>query len=473
MRKQLRNIIISLCVVAALVIGIVSVNLFVKPKASADSSSIGSSSTASIQVFKTDSSKITSIHVKNSKGEYTIRGTSGKYTVDGVNVALNQSNLSSAVSAAASVEATKIIEKNASNLSQYGLQNPAATVDVTSGGTVKTIDIGNNTPLADGCYVSLKGSSEVFKAETTLATTFEGSAIDFVDTTISSIDQTKLSGVTSIVLGGASRADKIVISAQKQASASSASSSSAPNFVMTSPASYEIDSQKMTTLTGGIESLSATNAVSLDVSAASLEKYGLDKPQYSLTYTYNGKNTTIDFGTAYADGDTNYVPVMVEGKPVIYRIDSSKASFYNWQLSDICSANLYSDDISTVKSITVTSGSENYAISLSGTGDNMTATCGGKALTAQNLKNFYQVLTSMSFEGQLSSPAGGSAYVNVKIVYNDASKAPLNMNFNTIGSRQCTWSFNGRSDFYVLKDNVDKLLQVTRDFAAGKTVSAS
>lgn len=476
MRKQLRNIIISLCVVAVLVIGIVSVNLFVKPKSSSSSSS-STSSTASIQVFKTDSSKITSVHVKNSKGEYTIRGTSGKYTVDGISVSLNQTNLSTVVSAAASVKATKVVDKSASDLSQYGLQNPTATVDVASGGTVSTINIGKSTPLSDGCYVSMKGSSEVYKAETTISSTFGGAAIDFVDTTLSSIDQSKISGLTSIVLGGTSRTDKIVISAEKQAASSSSSSSSSSSgaltYKMTSPASYAIDSQKVSTLTGSLQSLSAANAVSLDVSGENLKKYGLDKPQYSLTYTFNGKNTAIDFGAPFADGDTTYVPVMVEGKPVIYRIDSTKAEFYNWQLKDICSSSLYSDDISTVKSITVTSGSESYVINLSGTGDNMTATCGSKKLTTQNLNNFYQSLTGMSFEGQNTSTASGSSYVNVKITFTDASKTPVNMSFNTIGSRQCAWSFNGRSDFYVLKDKVDNLLQVTRNFAAGKAVSAS
>lgn len=475
MRKQLRNIIISLCVVAVLVIGIVSVNIFVKPKSTDASSFLSTSSTASIQVFKTDFSKITSVHVKNAKGEYTIRQSNGKYTVDGINVTLNKTNLASAVSAVSSVKAIKVIDKNAKDLNLYGLQNPEAVIDVTSGGVTKTINIGKTTPLADGCYMSLKGSNEVYKAATAFSTTFTGAALDFVDTTILNIDESKMSDLTSIVFGGTARPNKIVLEAEKtklSSSSSSSNSSSIPLYQMTSPAGYALNTQNMNTLTSSFQSLSASNAISLDVSSANLKKYGLDKPQYSLSYTYSGKNTTIDFGTPYEDGSTTYLPVMVEGSSVIYRIDSSKAAFYNWQLKDICSSNLFAEEISAVKSVTVTSGSESYTINFSGTNNNITATCGSKKLTSDNANNFYQTLTNMSSEGQLTTPASGSAYVNIKVTFNDASKAPLSMDFITMGSRQCAWAINGKSDFYVLKDKVDNLLQVTRNFAAGKAVSA-
>jgi hypothetical protein len=475
MKKQLRNIVISFCVVAVLVVGIISFNFFMKPKSTASSSQ--SSSTSSIAVFKTDSTKVTSLQVKNSKGEYTIRQSGGKFTVDNVSsTLLNQSNLSGAVVAASDVEASQLIEKDSTNLKQYGLDNPAIVLTVTSsGGKSSIIDLGNTTPGGDGSYVKMDGSSDVYMtADTTLSGAFSSAATYYVNTTIASLDSTKLAGLTSITFGGASRSAPIVLNEENSStSTASTSSGSVPTYEMSSPRNYSLDVDKISTLTTALESLSASSVLSLDVSATNLAKYGLKNPEYTFGFTYNGQKTVIDVGTPYDDSGTPYLPIVVEGMPAIYSIAQSDMSFYNWQMQDMCSTMLFAEYIDTVKSVTVTSGSESYTINFSGSGTNIIGTYGTKKLDTTDLRNFYQDVVAIGFEGQATKPQNGSVYCHVEVDYHDASKAPTKMDFISMDSLKCFWSINGQGDFYVLKQNVDTLIDAARDLSAGKTVTTS
>lgn len=470
MRKQLRNIIISVCVVAVLVVGIVAVNFMVKPSASTSSSS--ASSTASISILKTDSSKITVVHVKNSNGEYTIRNSNGKYSLDGVRSDyLAQYKLRNLVVSSSDVKATKLIEKNSSNLKQYGLDKPSITVDVTGvGGTTNTVEIGKENPTKDGYYITVKGSNNVYKAETSVESAFIGTKLDFAYTGLSSIDSSKLTKLTAMVFSGTSHKTPIALNIAQNATAT-ASTQNIPNYKISSPGSYDTDSDKMSTLISALESLTASNAISFDCSAANLSKYGLDNPEYKFSFTYLGKTTVFDFGKSYKSGSTTYLPVMVEGRSIIYNIDPSTVTFYNWQLKDVTSSLLYSENLDNVKTITVTSGSESYTINLSGTGDKIIATYGSKKLSLSNIRNFYETLLSISYEDEATKPAGGSDYASITYTFH-GKKAPVKMDFIKMGSRQSFWSINGKGNFYVLNSKIDTALNATRNFVAGKTVAA-
>lgn len=87
-------------------------------------------STKAIQVLKIDASKIKKIEVKAPKGNMTLDYSSGKWKVDGVNSKINQDTVDATVATVINLTSTKLVEKNASDLSKYGLSNPAITAIV-------------------------------------------------------------------------------------------------------------------------------------------------------------------------------------------------------------------------------------------------------------------------------------------------------------------------------------------------------
>jgi hypothetical protein len=276
--------------------------------------------------------------------------------------------------------------------------------------------------------------------------------------------------MTSIIFGGASRTAPIVLDEDKTGVAAAASSNTAAPFLMASPSNYALDSEKVSTLTTGLEAISATSALSLDVSPANLAKYGLKNPQYTFGFTFNGEQTIIDVGTPYVESGTTYLPIVLEGTQVIYSIDESTIPFYNWQMQDMCSTLLFSEYIDDVKSITVTTGTDSYTIDLTGSGDSIAGTYGTKKLASANIRQFYESLVGISFEGQATSPKNGSLYCHVEVDSHNSATAPVKMDFTTIDSQKLFWSINGKGDFYVLRSNIDIMIKAVRDLAAGKTV---
>lgn len=473
MKKQLRNLIISLCVVLLLVVGVIVGRKIVG--GSSSSSSSESSSTEKITVFKVNSGDITKLHVKTAEDEYTITQSNGKLALEGIpSGILNEDNLTYAVNAAADIEATKLIEKGASDLSQYGLEKPTKSVEIVTKDKTVTVDIGSETPLKDGNYLCLEGSSDVYKVDSSLSVSFEDSKTDYVNLSICSVSSTQLSNITRLEFGGSARKAPIILVERNLASSSSSSTPNAtPAYEMQSPNNYSLDSEKISNLLEKLESLSATGVLSLDASDASQQKYGLKSPKYTFSVTNKGKNITMRFGTPFEEDDTTYLPLLVEGTPVIYKIEESDAEFYDYGLSDICSPLLFSEYIDDVQSITVAKDSESYTINLSGEGQDLVGTYGSKKLETSNVRLFYQALVGISTEGEAAKPANAKLYAKVVVTFRDKSKAPTTMEFYSIGSRKCFWSINGKGDFYVLNSSIDNLIAKTRDLVAGKTLSDS
>lgn len=471
MKKQLRNLIISLCVVVVLIVGVIVATKIVGNSSSSSSSESDSSSTADITVFKVTSTDITKLHVKTSKDEYTITQSDGKFALEGIPTEiLSQDSLSFAVETAADIKATKLVEKGASDLSQYGLDNPTKVIDITTKDKTVTVNIGNETPLKDGTYLCLKGSSDIYKVNTSTVLSFEDFKTDYVNLSVYSVDSEELSNITKLEFTGSARTAPIVL-VKNTSSSSSGSSSTTPTFDMQSPRNYALDSDKMTNVINDLESLSATGVLSLDVSDESLQKYGLKNPEYSFVVTNKGAKATFDFGTPFEEDGTKYIPVVLEGTPVIYKVAVSEVEFYNYKLGDLCSRLLYTEHIDTVESITVTKGSESYTIKLSGEGNDLVGTYGSKKLETSNVRNFYQALVGISFEGEASKPAKANLYAKVVVTFKDKSKSPTTMEFYSIDSRKSFWSINGGGDFYVLNSSVDNLISKTKDLVAGKPVS--
>lgn len=469
MKKQLRNLIISLCVVVLVIAGVVSIKLFTK-----NSKSSSSSSTPTIQVFKSDIKKITTLHI-TGKDDITIHQANSKYSVDGLDQKiLNQDTALNTFTTASSITADKIIDKNAANLSQYGLDKPKCTVEIT-GDKNATLNFGNNTPSNDGTYVNVKGSSEVYKVSLSETNSLNLAKTDLVNLSIYKYDSSSPEKLTQIELGGSARPNPIVLQAaapSSSTSSTSSSSSSTVSYLMKSPRTYPVNDENISSLSSAMENFSATGVISLDLSDANLEKYGLKNPQYSLSVTYSGKKSTIDFGNPTQSDGSTVIPVVLEGSPVIYKVSQSTVPFYNWSLANVTNTMLLNENIENVQSITVSDSSGSYAFNLSGTGDKLTASYGSKKLSTDNLKQFYQTVVGITFEGIASKPDNAASYAKVVVTYKDASRNPTTMEFFTIDERRLFWSVDGQGDFYALKANVGKMITAAKDFAAGKTVKS-
>jgi hypothetical protein len=108
----------------------------------------------------------------------------------------DQDAVSQLVASVANVSGDRIVDEKASNLSAYGLKNPALEVDITGkGGKVSKLEIGDDTPTNSGSYAMVAGDPRVFTVASYVKTGVDKSANDLRDKRLLTFDQDKLSRV--------------------------------------------------------------------------------------------------------------------------------------------------------------------------------------------------------------------------------------------------------------------------------------
>lgn len=472
MNRQARNIVIAACVVAVLGGSILILNILPGgKKGSSSSSSSVSSSSSTISLLSVKSAVLHSMHVTNASGSYTITFSGGTYTVDALQEApSNQSAIQTKVNDVLGLKATTLIQKNASDLSAFGLASPAATIDVsTSDGTTTTVKIGSKAPSGGGVYVLKPGTNDVYLSSTMMNDDFTQSALQYASTTVSSLSTS--ANLSAYTFGGTARSTPFTVNVKQAASSGSSSSSGVSyTYAVAQPFAYDANSTNIGKITTALQALSATSVASVDVSTDSLAKYGLQNPAYTLTYTVDGQNTTLSFGNA--DASSNTVYVMISGKKAIYQVDTSSAAvFYNYQLADVLSTSLLTDTIDTVKSLTIQSGSETHTFNLSGSGDKLAVQANGKTLKTDNFRNYYQTLLSIVTRGGADKPSV-SPSMTITITYNSSNTPQRVISFLPDGSDKSFVEINGTGALYVYNSQISNLLTLAQNLEAGKTVSA-
>lgn len=115
-------------------------------------------------IFDFDYTSVSSVDITNQTGTYKFEISEDGWTAADENTDIRPYNtaISYIVMYMAELQSTKIIEENASDLSAYGLDNPTVVTCRQVSGTEFTLEIGNNTPTGDNCYVRKAGENTVY-----------------------------------------------------------------------------------------------------------------------------------------------------------------------------------------------------------------------------------------------------------------------------------------------------------------------
>lgn len=111
-------------------------------------------------------------------------------------LAVDSSAVSAITSAAASVDAERVVDPNVSDLKAYGLAPAAIEVDFgTKNGKTSKLLIGDNTPAGSAVYAKLDGDPRLFTMATYSKTAFDKEAKDLRDKRLLPFTQDKLSRI--------------------------------------------------------------------------------------------------------------------------------------------------------------------------------------------------------------------------------------------------------------------------------------
>jgi hypothetical protein len=115
----------------------------------------------------------------------------------------DQDSVSSLVSSLSSLNADRLIEDKASDLSSYGLSAPTEQVAITrKDGKVQTLLVGDDTPTGSGAFAKLENDPRVFTIATYVKSGLDKSSKDLRDKRLLTFNSDKLTRVELTAKGG-------------------------------------------------------------------------------------------------------------------------------------------------------------------------------------------------------------------------------------------------------------------------------
>ncbi len=427
---------------------------------------------AQIQLAKLDKDKIARIVLKS--GQSLVLQKKGKdWKLDSPSpIPLSSGNVDTLVSTFTDLSAKSIIERNPTNLAQYGLKPPHATAEATlDDGSSKTFYLGDKTPAGNSYYLMVKGDPKVYSVMTYVGDYFQWKAADIRNKDIfPSINSDE---ITYLRL---SRRDGTVIELKEKTAAESKDMALGfSNYIMTRPYPevMGVDSDKVSPLLKGPADISISGFV--DDNPESLSRYGLDRPVYSLLVRDKANTLALDFGSS-AGSDKTYFKAA--GKPNVYSVDTSLLSFMDAKPFDLIAKFVYLPMIDTVDRIEITAGGKTHILALSRTvkkaqkqGEEdektVTYTADGKQVDEGAFKGFYQALIGLSVEGEAKRKVQGGAEMTTRFILNTGDMrqtlvtyVPYDRDFDAV-------FVNGRSTFVISKAQLQLMLNALDKLLSG------
>lgn len=251
---------------------------------------------------------------------------------------LQQSRPDSMVSTLASLSVDKTIETPA-ELSEYGLDEPVCTTQVTAGEETEIL-VGDENSMDGGRYVSI-GDGKVYLVEDSLLDVFSGGLYDLVEKE-KLPNLTRLKGVT---IDG----ETVSLELCYLEDSGLAYSDEYTWFLREGETYLTLDPERTGSLLEHLHGLYWGACVDYKADEASLAEYGLDTPAVTVTADYT-ETVQVETGETDEDGNTVYDTEEREGTFVLeigdYEGDSCYARIAGSQMvylidASVCDALLY------------------------------------------------------------------------------------------------------------------------------------
>lgn len=413
--KRLSVIIASVLAVAVLISGTVAVIKLIPER----EEETKKPAVEEIEVLKFSSDDFKTVTVKNSNGTFKLYSVTEESTssdtesqsskkvnwyIEGYDKELlNTNSVASVADAAAEITATlEITEKN---VSDCGLDKPIITVDVVPAEKeTYSLYIGSESPDKTGNYLKLSNSDKIYLVESNVKETFDFTDLEMAETSaMPGINVTEnksnylgedgtLTTFDEIIITGVNFPKKVVIEPFKNKEISTYIS----YYYMTSPekrVAENVDGVFALFKAG----LTPTGVYSFDKSSASLKKFGLNSPDFTVTMKASDAKLTYSFKQ---QSDGNYA-VICDGDPMIKSAAETTVAFVNYETK-----NFYSDwvclySLSDLKGFNVSTPDKKYEFGIEKIIDEDESTTynityDGKKTDTQSFQDFYQKCISIS-----------------------------------------------------------------------------
>ena len=403
---------------------------------------------------------IKTIHVENKKGTLDVisntpKGEATVYKLKGYEDYALQSGIPDKIAnAAAKLDFSKVASQSGDKKSEFGLDEPRATVTVTYNDKTKAkFIVGSDAPQSAGTYIQFGTEPTIYLCDTETVSAFDLGLNDFMDLNINkTADTTENNDASSITISGSGFDSEIVLKPNKDGK-------NAASFVMTSPSGGYANESEASLISGGIRGLYADSVEMVDPSDDQLKKLGLLSPHAKITAVY--PDVTVK---------------LIGGGKVVYKLFSEKAAWTATSYEKLLSDYVISPKMDSLSGVTV-KADKTYDFSLDTktstktddegsetTSTTTTVQYNGKDVDLGKFTTYYDDLSLIKLSEKKSKSFSGSPEISVTYTYSDGTTDKAE--FYAAGNEFYTAVLNGKAvgscykaDVVRIKNNIKDVIK--------------
>lgn len=250
------------------------------------------------------------------------------------------------------VTAFKLVDKSGSKYKDYGLDNPAATVEIIfSDNSEEKLYIGNEAPDNQGVYIRREGNANVYLANSASIDAFLVDKLQLFDMTLTP-ELDSESDIVSLSVTGEALDVPVEISSEVE-------KSSVSHYKMTSPAREVCSTEMVQVIASSVYGVTGTYVSAAQATEEDLKKFGLDKPYIDITARASDQSSA-SLLISKADENGNCY-IMKKGGSLICRMSKTDASkWYDIQSYVFYSSKLISPNFQELSEAEITTGGKSY-----------------------------------------------------------------------------------------------------------------
>lgn len=324
----------------------------------------------------------------------TVQKTDGVWqVVEPTKAPADETEMTSIASSLAGLEIQRVVDANAGDVTQYGLDPARISVAFRSKGQkdVRRIDIGEKTPTGGDLYARIPGEKRVFLVSSYLDSTFNKTPFALRDKVVLKVDRQKADGLE--LTDGATNVQL---------------AKNGTDWMLVKPLAARAD---FAAVESSLERVGAAQMVGItEENATDLAKYGLDKPSSTITVSMGSSRATLLLGRT----ENAVVYAKDASRPMVFTVAPTLKTDVIKPVSDFRRKDVFDARAFTTAHIEFKRGSETIVLDKSKGKDDTEVWKNGagkdvETEKAEDLVNRVTGLRASSFENQthasLKAPA--------------------------------------------------------------------
>lgn len=435
-----------------------------------------------------DMGDIQRIAVENENGSYSVKRTveqngdirwdlEGHEDID--RSLLSDSSFETLANSLTGMTARSLIEENASDLTQYGLDKPKAKAEVTFQNGSYTVLVGDTVTSGSANYLMVEGNPNVYSYYSySLSSVINNDAMSFVSTSVMpTFDQSNAPDLKKITVTRKDWEEPLILEAMPELPEDS-TSIQVFTHTFTSPYSVYLDLNSGNDFLNALNGLSAQKAAYINPTEEETAKTGLDDPfcevdqlagdtiyrlyignaiTEEVTDEVSGVTTTVTTGYY---GRSNVVP------DIIYIFSADSLIWVSMEQTRYMSELFLMPYIYDLDTVEYRDTNCEFTVKVEGDNDNNTIYLDGEKTDGDKFRSFYQFLVGCRGEEFYTDEEKGELIASFTYTYRD-TRDSTTVSLYASEDRRVIVNINGDNVFKTKWNYQTRLLENAEAFLSG------